>query len=195
MTRRHQRIHEEPAYVLHALDWRETSLIVQLLTKNYGRLTVVAKGAKRPYSRLKAVLMSFQAIEVGWTGGGEIKTLTASELLQIHPLPGSVLLSAWYLNELLLLMLPKEDPYPELFKAYHETLLAMKKAPEQIALILRRFEWLLLQETGYGLEGELPTLEQFRVNGEIRQLLRTRINELIGRPLRTRQVLRELYYL
>src|SRR5690625_7926944 len=98
MTRRHQRIHEEPAYVLHALDWRETSLIVQLLTKNYGRLTDVEKGAKRPYSHLNAVLMSFQAIEDGWTGAGEIKTLTASELLQLHPLQSAVLLSAWYVN-------------------------------------------------------------------------------------------------
>mgnify|MGYP001950159970 CR=1 FL=1 len=124
-----------------------------------------------------------------------VKALTSAELFHIHPLPGPVLLSAWYLNELLLYMLPKEDAYPDLFSTYQETLFALHDASGQIAPILRRFEWILLQETGYGLEGNLPTLEQFRVDQGLRQLLRERINELLARPLRTRQVLQELHQL
>src|SRR5690625_5556579 len=92
MSRRSQRVHGARAYVLHTIDWRETSLIAQLFTQTHGLLPIVAKGAKRPYSRLKAVLLSFQAIEVGWTGTGEVKTLTTAELLQLHPLPGSTML-------------------------------------------------------------------------------------------------------
>src|SRR5690625_5793883 len=87
MSRQRQRVHGAPAYVLHTIDWRETSLIAQLFTESHGRVAVVAKGAKRPYSRLKAVLLSFQAIEAGWVGGGDIKTLTTAELARIHPLP------------------------------------------------------------------------------------------------------------
>lgn len=195
MSRRSQRVHGVRAYVLHTIDWRETSLIAQLFTQTHGLLPIVAKGAKRPYSRLKAVLLSFQAIEVGWTGAGEVKTLTTAELLQLHPLPGATMLSAWYLNELLLLLLPKEDPHPLLFATYEETLSALCQAPESIAPILRRFEWMLLQETGYGFEGEQPSLEQFRTDVSLRQALRERIDHLIGRPLRTRQVLRELFNL
>lgn len=195
MSRQRQRVHHVPAYVLHAIDWRETSLIAQLFTEQHGRVAVVAKGAKRPYSRLKAVLLSFQEIEIGWVGGGEIKTLTTAELARIHPLPGAALLSAWYLNELLLLMLPKEDPHPHLFNVYCETLEALTQSPEYLAPILRRFEWILLQETGYALEGDLPSLEQFRVDQNLRQRLRERINELLSRPLRTRQVLQELHSL
>lgn len=195
MSRRSQRVHGARAYVLHTIDWRETSLIAQLFTQTHGLMPVVAKGAKRPYSRIKAVLLSFQAIEVGWIGSGEVKTLTTAELLQLHPLPGSTMLSAWYLNELLLLLLPKEDPYPKLFATYEETLGALCQAPESIAPILRRFEWILLQETGYGFEGEQPSLEQFQADPSLRQALRERIDHLIGRPLRTRQVLRELFSL
>lgn len=193
MARRNQRIHGVRAYVLHTIDWRETSLIARLFTQTHGVVPVVAKGAKRPYSRHKAVLLSFQAIEVGWSGVGEVKTLTAAELVQLHPLPGQAMLSAWYLNELLLLLLPKEDPHPLLFSAYEETLMALCQAPDSIAPILRRFEWVLLQETGYGFEGKQPTLEQFRTDLALRQALRERIDYLIGRPLRTRQVLRELF--
>lgn len=195
MSKQRQRVHEVPAYILHTIDWRETSLIAHLFTESHGRVTVVAKGAKRPYSRLKAVLLSFQAVEVGWVGSGEIKTLTTAELARIHPLPGSALLSAWYVNELLLLMLPKEDPHPQLFAAYSETLEALTRAPAYLAPILRRFEWLLLQETGYGLEGSMPSLEEFRTDPALRQLLRERLNELLSRPLRTRQVLQELHHL
>lgn len=195
MSNRRQRVYGVQAYVLHTIAWRETSLIAELFSQSHGRVAVVAKGAKRPYSRLKAVLMSFQALEAGWTGGGELKTLTSAELLQIHPLPGSVHLSAWYLNELLLLMLPKEDAHPNLFTVYQETLFALHEAPEQVAPILRRFEWILLQETGYGLDGELPSLQQFAADGRLRQQLRQRLDELLSRPLRTRQVLHELHQL
>jgi len=195
MSSRRKRVHGAQAYVLHTIDWRETSLIVQLFSQSHGRLPVVAKGAKRPYSRLKAVLLSFQAIEVGWSGAGEVKTLTSAELLHLHPLPGPALLSAWYLNELLLLMLPKEDPHPQLFSVYQETLSALQQAPNQLAPILRRFEWLLLQETGYGLEGPVPSLSQLRHDTAIREQLRSRIDQLIARPLRTRQILRELLQL
>ena len=98
--------------MLHATAWRETSLIVQTFSRDHGCVAMVAKGAKRPYSVLRPVLSAFQPLLLSWTGNGEVKTLTRAEIMGVRALSGTALMSAWYMNELLLRLLPREDAHP-----------------------------------------------------------------------------------
>ena len=191
MSSRAQRILHVSAYMLHASAWRETSLIVQIFTREHGNVAMVAKGAKRPYSSLRPVLAAFQPITVSWTGAGEVKTLTRAELAGVRPLAGRSLMSAWYMNELLLRLLPREDPHPLLYDAYEAALRALEQGASA-AGALRRFEWILLEETGYGMGGELPQFDEPAEERRLRAQLRSRLDELLGRPLRTRQVMLDL---
>lgn len=191
MSSRAQRIHNVDAYMLHASAWRETSLIVQIFTHQHGNVAMVAKGAKRPYSALRPVLAAFQPLRVSWTGGGEVKTLTKAELTGIRPLAGRSLMSAWYMNELLLRLLPREDPHPGLYEAYDAALHALEEGGSAAAA-LRRFEWTLLEETGYGMGAEPPQFDDPVEERRLRKELRARLDELLGRPMRTREVMRDL---
>jgi len=151
------RVRHEPAFVLHSIAWRETSLIVELLTRSHGRVACVAKGAKRPSSTMRGALMPFQPINVGFSGRQELRTLTSAEWLGGMAAPqGNALLCAFYLNELLVRLLPRDDPHPALFDGYAHALvsLGLDASPEAS---LRRFEWLLLRETGYALDLEHDT--------------------------------------
>lgn len=142
-------MNDEAGFVLHSHPWKETSLIVELFLRERGRISVVAKGARRPTSALRPVLLQFQPIEFRLAGRGELRTLTRAEWVGGLGLPkGRALWFAFYLNELLMRLLAREDPHPQLFDAYVEALhtLAEEGASEQT---LRRFEWQLLQETGY----------------------------------------------
>lgn len=138
--------------MLHAVPWRETSLVVELLTREHGRIGCVAKGAKRSGSRLRGVLQSFQPLQVSFSGRNELRTLTAADWLGGMALPqGDGLLCAFYLNELIVKLLPREDPHPQLFDGYAQALVSLGiEAP--IEATLRRFEWLLLREIGYALD-------------------------------------------
>ena len=100
-------------------------------------------------------------------------------------------MSAWYMNELLLRLLPREDPHPGLYEAYDEALHALEEGGSA-ASALRRFEWMLLEETGYGMGGEPPQFDEPAEERRLRALLRSRLDELLGRPLRTRQVMLDL---
>ncbi len=189
MSRRVLRVLETPGYVLHATAWRETSLIVQAFSRDHGWVSMVAKGAKRPHSVLRPALSVFQPLLMSWTGSGEIKTLTRAECAGVHALPGAAMMSCWYMNELLFRLLPREDPHPGLFDAY---VLALQRlaAGQAAAGALRRFEWILLKETGYGLDVEEPDFEDLQSEPALRTTLRERLSEhLAGRPLTTRQVL------
>ena len=147
-----QRIDQQPGFVLHSYPYRETSLIVEVFSRDHGRLGLVAKGARRPMSQLRGVLMAFQPLLIDWSGGGEMKTLVRAEWQGGQPLlGGQALLCAYYLNELLMRLLPREDPHPVLFRAYGDALRALA-AGEGQEVILRRFELALLQELGYGLQ-------------------------------------------
>jgi DNA repair protein RecO (recombination protein O) len=192
MSRRGQRVHEALGYQLHAAPWRETSLIVQAFTREYGNVALVAKGAKRPYSTLRPVLSMFQPLELSWSGAGEVKTLTRAECAGVWPLGGRAYMSAWYMNELLLRLLPREDPHAVLFDAY-DAALAQLAQGSSAAGALRRFEWILLTETGYGVEQPVPDFDDARAEPDLRASLRERLDEqLAGRPLLTRKVLMEL---
>jgi DNA repair protein RecO (recombination protein O) len=117
------RVTNEAGFVLHAHPYRETSLVLDVFTRDHGRVAMVAKGAKRPHSALRAVLQHFHPIALSWTGRGEVKTLTKAEYVGgMLPLAGDALLSGFYLNELLLRFCPREDAHPALFRHYMVTL-------------------------------------------------------------------------
>ena len=141
----------EPAFVLHTYAYRETSLIVEAFTADHGRVAMVARGAKRARSELRGLLQAFQPLLLSWYGGAELKTLAKAEWRGGLPLPGGgALLSGFYLNELLLKLLAREDPHPALFATYESALAELAAGGPQ-GPILRRFELSLLEELGYAL--------------------------------------------
>ena len=151
MSGARQRIDEAVAYLLHAYPYSETSLILEVFARDHGRLALLARGARRPRSALRGVLHAFQPLELGWFGGGEVKTLAKAEWLGGLPLLGGEgLLLGYYLNELLLKLLPREDAHAVLFDAYAAALAALSRGATETAE-LRRFEKTLLRELGYGL--------------------------------------------
>ena len=151
MSAPRQRIDGAAAFLLHAHPYSETSLVLDVFSRDHGRLAVLARGARRPRSALRGVLMSFQPLELGWFGGGEVKTLAKAEWMGGLPLlTGKSLLLGYYLNELLLKLLAREDAHPVLYDAYAEALAALAQGATETAE-LRRFEKILLRELGYGL--------------------------------------------
>jgi DNA repair protein RecO (recombination protein O) len=142
------------AYVLHSVPYKESSLIVELFCKQYGRLPVLAKGAKRPHSALRAILVSFQPLSVQFSGRSEVKTLTHAEWLGGLMSPdGKALFAAYYLNELLMHGLTREEMYPELFDLYQYTLVGLSSG-DDMNVCIRRFEVGFLKILGYGLDWE-----------------------------------------
>ena len=154
MRQPRERHDDEPAFVLHAYPYKETSLIVEAFTERLGRVAMVAKGAKRPRSELRGMLQAFQPLVLSWAGTGELKTLAKAEWRGGLPLPGgAALLCGFYLNELLLKLLAREDPHAALWHDYAAALRALTAdtAPSAQAATLRRFELRLLVELGYAL--------------------------------------------
>ncbi len=142
---------DEPAFVLHAYPYRETSVIVEAFTPSFGRVAMVARGARRPRSELRGLLQGFQPLLLSWSGQHELKTLHKAEWRGGLPLVGgSALLCGFYLNELLLKLLPREDSHPRLFADYEAALADLAAGREQAA-VLRRFEVRLVAELGYAL--------------------------------------------
>lgn len=150
----------DKGYVLHSYPYRETSLILQVWTEKHGRLGLVAKGARRPKSASRSTLVNFQPLVLDWFGRGELRTLkTAEPASPAIPLAGSSLLSAFYLNELLLKLTTRDDPHEQLFAAYDEAIGSLRAlsrsgaaGARDIERVLRRFELKLLQELGYAVE-------------------------------------------
>ena len=157
------------AYVLHQHDWSETSLIVELFTRAQGRVVVAAKGAKRPTSNFRAVLLPFQPIlaQLGKAPAdatAEIFNLRSAEWGGGQPLLGaSAMFSGFYANELLLKLLARQDPHPVLFDAYADTLAALGEGDDE-APALRAFELVLLRELGW-----LPELNSATLTAEALQ--------------------------
>lgn len=144
------RISEEPAYVLHRYDWSESSLILEVFTRHHGRLALVAKGVKRPSSSFRPILLPLQPLHLSFGGDAEIKTLKAAEWQGGHVMPtGDALMSGYYLNELLLALLAREDPHPVLFDVYANVVAVIaSEHGEVLESALRAFELLLLREIG-----------------------------------------------
>lgn len=141
----------EPGFVLHTLAYRETSLLVEAFTLGHGRVPMVARGARRPHSQLRGQLLPFQPLALSWSGKSEVKTLMRAEWQGGQPLlEGLALMCGFYLNELLLKLLQREDPHESLFHTYQQTLWELA-AGGRPAGLLRRFETRLLKELGYAL--------------------------------------------
>lgn len=151
-----RRIADEPAFVLHRYDWSESSLILEVLTRHHGRIAVVAKGAKKPSSNFRPVLLPLQPLHVAFGGDAEIRTLKSAEWLGGQVMPtGEALLSGYYLNELLLRLLARDDAHPALFDVYAATVRMLASDDAQLLQpALRAFELLLLREIGL-----LPALD------------------------------------
>ncbi|SEO68484.1 DNA repair protein RecO [Nitrosovibrio sp. Nv6] len=151
MTADKQRQDAQPAFVLHTYPYLETSLIVEAFTRNFGRIALVAKGAKRPKSTLRGLLLAFQPLQLSWGGKSELRTLYKAEWQGgQRSLQGTGLICGFYLNELLVRLLHRNDPHEQLFVYYQEALAALSMQTDYIP-ILRRFEQRLLQELGYAL--------------------------------------------
>lgn len=160
-----ERISLEPAFVLHAREYRDTSRILDVFTRRHGRLTLFARGARGPKSKLAPLLMPFRPLLVSWTGRGESAQLTGAELHgESLTLPARQVMSGFYLNELIISLTTRHDPQTPLFDDYGAALrqLSADAAPEPV---LRVFEKRLLASLGYGLEFDVAAdaYYQFRV--------------------------------
>jgi len=136
-------------YILHTYPFKETSLIVEMLSKEFGRIAVAAKGARRPRSSLRGMLLPFQPLQATWSGLNELKTLhSIGWSNQFLSIDGDALICGFYLNELMMRLLPKDDPHPILYDYYHQAILDLSDH-KGLSVTLRRFELRLLQELGY----------------------------------------------
>ena len=169
------RVTRQPVYVLHTYPFKETSLVVELFSQQFGRIAAVAKGARRPHSAMRGMLQSFQMLSGAWSGKNDLKTLHSLDWhAGLTLIKGEALMCGFYMNELLLRLLPREDAHEGLFAYYDATLktlaseqdslnndkLITEKTPlngknalnsKNLAITLRRFELKLLQEMGYAV--------------------------------------------
>ena len=146
------RIDKEPAFILHTRFYKETSLLLDVFTRNFGRISMVAKSARRPHSKLRGQLLAFQPLEIAFYGNNELKNLTAVEWQGGVPLPqGAALCCAYYANELLRFFLQPADSNSELFAEYHALISALgaEKNEAHFEKILRNLEVALLKLLGY----------------------------------------------
>jgi len=155
----------EPGYLLHSYPYKETSLIVEAFTRRFGRVSLLARGARRPRSAMRGVLLAFHPLRLTWSASAELGTLMAAEWGGGQKsLAGTALMCGFYLNELLLRLLPREDAHEGLFDAYVEALARLSAAaalaPSEQAAILRCFERRMLAELGYA-----PVLDRDAASG------------------------------
>jgi DNA repair protein RecO (recombination protein O) len=150
-----RRVQLEPAFLLHHYPWRDSSRILELLTREHGRVSVFARAARRGGSALPAALQQFAELLVSWTARGEAGQLTGAERVRAAArIEGDRLMSAFYASELLVKLLPRHDPHPALYDAYAALLERLADPGSQPARALRLFEKRLLEELGWGLSLE-----------------------------------------
>lgn len=155
-----RRAEHEAGYVLHTYPYKESSLIVEVFTRRFGRVALLARGARRPRSAMRGVLLSFHPLRLGWSASAELGNLISAEWAgALQPLSGRGLMCGFYLSELVLRLLPRDDPHEALFDDYAGAL-ARLSAGEAIAAVLRGFERRLLAGLGYA-----PLLERDAATG------------------------------
>lgn len=147
-----QRVSLQPAYLLHQSPYRDSSRLLELMTRDYGRVGLVARGVRRPRARLRPLLQPFRPLLMSWTSRGDLGTLTGAEAVPgLASVPARSVYSAYYMNELLVRLTRRHDAHPRLFGQYAEALRELcERQPE--ARVLRLFEKRLLDELGYGLD-------------------------------------------
>ena len=152
MTRNVRRITLAPAYILHHRPYRDTSRILDVITRDHGRLTLFARGVRGPKAKLASVLQPFQLLLLSWSGRGEAAQLTGAEVADSNPpIPAASLMGSFYLNELLIKLTTRHDPQPSLFDDYHATVETLRGGM-RLEPALRIFEKRLLDCLGYGLD-------------------------------------------
>ena len=146
------RIKGEPGFILHRRPFSESSLLLDIFSRSYGRITAIAKGARRQKSQYRGMIRPFALTTLGWSGKGEVKTLTQCES------PGPAfnlrrrrLFCGYYLNELLLKFLHRFDPHEALFDYYQAAVMQLAQGVND-ETVLRVFEKQLMNEAGYGLQ-------------------------------------------
>lgn len=145
-------VYLQPAFILHHRKFRETSLILDVLTRDFGRVSLLAKGVRKARSKTAGLLQSFIPLAISYVGKAELKTLTDAEIIYPYTeLQGAALYSGFYINELIGCFLHKDDPHPEVFDHYRECLAALS-GPLSIEVALRNFELDLINHAGYGLQ-------------------------------------------
>jgi DNA repair protein RecO (recombination protein O) len=155
-----RRAEHEPGFVLHSYPYKETSLIVEAFTRRFGRVGLLARGARRPRSTMRGVLLAFHPLRLTWSASAELATLHSAEWGGGQPsLAGIGLMCGFYVNELLLRLLPRGDPHEALFDAYAQALSRLTAGGPQAA-VLRSFERRMLAELGYA-----PMLDRDAANG------------------------------
>jgi DNA repair protein RecO (recombination protein O) len=171
---------DQAAFVLHTYPYLETSLLVETFTRNFGRVPLVAKGAKRPKSALRGALRAFQPLLISWGGKSELRTLYKAEWQGGQPpLQGTGLICGFYLNELLVRLLHRNDPHENLFDYYQKAVGELSTLGDYIP-VLRGFEQRMLQELGYAL-----TLDHEAVSGKSIEPGREYSYEIERGPLQT----------
>lgn len=153
------KVHQQAAFVLLNRPYSESSWIVEVFSRDHGRLALIAKGARRPKSRLKGVLLPFQPLLISWSGKGEIPILTLAEInlddfdLIDNELRDHALVCGFYCNELLANLMHRHDPHQTLFDEYISTVIALSQCQSngELAMVLRDFEQTIIKETGYGI--------------------------------------------
>jgi DNA repair protein RecO (recombination protein O) len=163
-----RRVELEPGYVLHSYPYKETSLIVEVFSRRFGRVGLLARGARRPRSAMRGVLLAFHPLRLTWSATAELGTLMAVEWGGgQRMLSGIALMCGFYVNELLLRLLPRDDPHEALFDAYASALARLSVGELQAgaataaqAAVLRAFERRMLAELGYA-----PVLDRDAANG------------------------------
>lgn len=165
-----KRITDEPAYVLHRYDWSESSLILEVFTRSFGRVALIARGAKKPSSSFRPILLPLQPLHVAFGGDAEIRTLKSAEWQGGHVMPtGDALLSGYYVNELLMRLLARDDPHPALFDAYAMTVqLLANQSVDTLQVALRAFELRLLRDIGLlpDLDTQSATLSALQTDAQ-----------------------------
>lgn len=147
----------QPVFILHTYPFKETSLVVEMFSRDLGRIAAVAKGARRPLSAMRGMLQSFQQLAGTWSGKNELKTLHDLEWMTgLTLLRGDALMCGFYMNELLLRLLPRDDAHVQLFEYYAQTIQVLSALPmpvdaTQLAMVMRKFELKMLQELGYAV--------------------------------------------
>jgi len=146
------RVQDQPAYILHHRAFRDTSQILEVITPDHGRFSVMSRGSRGAKSRLKSVLQPFRPLLIGWSGKGEMPTLTSAEAQAVKSLTltGNALPSAFYVNEIIIKLLHKHDVHERVFQLY-ESIIRLLADKNEVEPVLRLFEKQLLEELGFGL--------------------------------------------
>lgn len=162
------RITLEPAFILHRYNWSESSVIVEVFTEHHGRVAMVAKGAKRPASNFRPILLPMQPLRLTYTGDEQVKTLKNAEWVGGYAMPsGNALLCGFYLNELMMRLLPRDDPQEIIYRLYAQTVHVVAQANNLQAPALRAFELLLLHHMGWLPDLSMETQTQQGLQGDI----------------------------